>query len=54
MIWKQPWQLPQRQVFAFMKSEDADSSELLQANGQCSGEGQMSTISQRLAKFSTK
>lgn len=48
MIWKQPWQLPQRQMFPCMESEDAESSELLQANEQFSGEGQTFTLSPRL------
>lgn len=47
-IWKQPWQLPQRQMFPCMESEDAESSELLQANEQFSGEGQTFTLSPRL------
>lgn len=47
MIWKQPWQLPQRQMFPCMESEGAESSELHQANEQFSGEGQTFTLSPR-------
>lgn len=53
IIWKQHDNYP-RQMFVCRKSEDVESSEVLQANGQDFGKEKVFTISLRLAEFKTR